>query len=66
MKNIILNHQPHQTDATTLAALLASLGQDKPGVALAINGQVVPRRHWPETELNEGDRLDLFSVIAGG
>ncbi|MBY5920282.1 sulfur carrier protein ThiS [Ferrimonas balearica] len=63
---IILNQQPQQVSAATVAELVANLGQDKPGVAVALNGQVVSKPRWGETPLNEGDTLDLFSVIAGG
>ncbi|MBY6185642.1 sulfur carrier protein ThiS [Marinobacter hydrocarbonoclasticus] len=63
---IILNQQPQEVTVDTVAELLASLGQDKPGVAVALNGQVVSKSRWGQTALNEGDALDLFSVIAGG
>ncbi len=36
------------------------------GVALAVNGQVVPQQAWPEYQLNEGDQIALFRAIAGG
>lgn len=64
--NIVLNQQPETVTETNVAAVVAALGQDKPGVAIALNGQVLSRRQWGDTELNEGDVLDLFSVIAGG
>lgn len=63
---IFLNQQAQEVSATTVAELVASLGQDKPGVAVALNGQVVSKPRWADTALNEGDTLDLFSVIAGG
>ncbi len=49
-----------------VAALLAQLDQDKPGVALALNQQILPRAQWTERSLQEGDALLLFQVIAGG
>ncbi|WP_297199826.1 sulfur carrier protein ThiS [uncultured Pluralibacter sp.] len=48
------------------AALLVELDHDKPGVALAINQQIVPRAQWAQHILQEGDALLLFQVIAGG
>lgn len=36
------------------------------GVAVALNGAVLPRSRWPETRLNDGDEIHLFTAIAGG
>ncbi len=36
------------------------------GLAVACNGEVVPRPQWSQQHLAEGDRLDLFSAVAGG
>lgn len=36
------------------------------GVAVACNGEVVPRHQWSQRSLSEGDRLDLFTAVAGG
>ncbi|MCS2146818.1 sulfur carrier protein ThiS [Scandinavium manionii] len=49
-----------------VAALLAQLDRDKPGVALALNQQILPRPQWAEHPLQEGDALLLFQAIAGG
>lgn len=49
-----------------VAALLTQLDRDKPGLALALNQQILPRAQWAEHPLQEGDALLLFQVIAGG
>lgn len=36
------------------------------GMAVACNGEVIPRHQWSQRPLAEGDRLDLFSAVAGG
>lgn len=36
------------------------------GLAVACNGDVVPRSLWSQRPLTDGDRLDLFSAVAGG
>ena len=53
-------------DALTVAALLAQLEQQQAGIALALNQQVLPRERWDHHLLQEGDRVLLFQVIAGG
>lgn len=49
-----------------LAALLSRLGWDKPGIALALNQQIVPQAQWADTLLQDGDSLLVFQAIAGG
>lgn len=36
------------------------------GLAIAHNQQVLNREQWPLIELQPGDRLTLFSIVAGG
>lgn len=50
----------------SVAALLRQLNQLKPGVALALNEQILPRERWEEKLVQDGDRILLFQVIAGG
>ncbi|HHQ4554653.1 TPA: sulfur carrier protein ThiS [Aeromonas veronii] len=50
----------------SVADLLAAQGVNPQGVAVALNGAVLPRGHWAETRLNDGDELHLFTAIAGG
>jgi sulfur carrier protein len=36
------------------------------GVAVAIDGAVVPRSEWERTELREGQRVEVVGAIQGG
>src|SRR5207302_4951392 len=54
------------TDALDVRTLLASRGVTEDAVALAINGEVVPKRKWPNVTLGDGDRVELVKVVAGG
>ncbi|GEC70245.1 MULTISPECIES: sulfur carrier protein ThiS [Raoultella] len=64
---IWFNDEPLRcADALTVAALLAQLEQQQAGIALALNQQVLPRERWDHHLLQEGDRVLLFQVIAGG
>ncbi|MEB5774441.1 sulfur carrier protein ThiS [Aeromonas caviae] len=49
-----------------LTELLAVQEIPPQGVAVALNGAVLPRSRWAETRLNDGDELHLFTAIAGG
>jgi sulfur carrier protein len=65
--HIQFNDEPMQCAAgVTVAALLDQLQQLKPGVALALNQQILPREQWDLQQVREGDRILLFQVIAGG
>lgn len=50
----------------SVADLLAAQGVNPQGVAVALNGAVLPRGRWAEIRLNDGDELHLFTAIAGG
>lgn len=64
---IRFNDEPMQcVSGLTVSALLEQLAQLKPGVALALNEQILPRERWDEQLVQEGDRILLFQVIAGG
>ena len=65
--NLSLNGQPVATDAATLQALLLAQGYDlATAFACAINNGFVPRTQWPERLLENGDRIDVITPIAGG
>jgi sulfur carrier protein len=54
--------------ARTVAALLAE--REVPttgrGVAVALNGAVVPRAHWATTALRAGDVVEIVRAMQGG
>jgi sulfur carrier protein len=50
----------------TLAALVEMLGMKADRVAVELNRDIVPRDRWPETPLNEGDRLEVVHFVGGG
>ena len=54
------------TAGQSVADLLAAQDVNPQGVAVALNGAVLPRGRWAETRLNDGDELYLFTAIAGG
>jgi len=64
---VTLNGERHEAaDGSTVASLIESLGADRRGVAVALGGEVVPRRRWADTELAEGDRVEVVAAIQGG
>jgi thiazole synthase len=65
---LIINQQTcdFPSDALDVPTLLASRGITEESVALAVNGEVVPKRRWPNVTLGDGDRVELVKVVAGG
>ena len=64
---ILFNDKPLQcADALTLSELLNELGQMKPGSALAVNQNIIPRDQWDHFAIQDGDTILLFQAIAGG
>ena len=35
-------------------------------VAVELNRNIVPREQWAETQLSEGDRLEIVHFVGGG
>jgi len=64
---ISLNGKRVATEASTLQALLLAQGYQLRGAfACAINNAFVPRPQWAERTLQNGDRIDVITPIAGG
>jgi sulfur carrier protein len=64
---IVVNGQPRQVAAsTTLELLLRQLEIPQRGVAVEINGQIVPRARHAEQFFAGGERLEIVSLVGGG
>ena len=65
---LIVNQQPCEFAAPHIdvPTLLQSRGIKATAVAVAINGEVVPRRKWDVVRLSDGDKIELVKVVAGG
>jgi sulfur carrier protein len=66
---VLINGEPQELESgATLAAAVARLSgaPEGRGVAAALDGEVVPRRAWADTELCEGARIELVVAVQGG
>ena len=66
---IFLNGQQSDArDGDTIAALLHTLdlAVDARGVAVAVNGEVVPRAGWSTFALAPGARVEVLTAMQGG
>lgn len=65
---IRLNGLSYRLDGGTLSDLLACQQVDpaRPGVAVAVNAAVVPRKLWSTVALNPGDEVEIVRPHSGG
>lgn len=66
---IFLNGNPHEDGAGETVAMVLSLlelGADARGVAVAVDGEVVPRAGWATFAIPEGARVEVLTAMQGG
>ncbi len=66
---IELNGEPVEiTDTATVAAAVEASGADRgaAGLAVALDGEVVPRGEWDRTRLADGQTVEVVAAIQGG
>jgi thiamine biosynthesis protein ThiS len=64
---IVLNGEEQQhAEGLSLATLVARLGMKPDRVAAELNREIIPRERWPQTELHDGDRLEIVHFVGGG
>ena len=69
MTTVTLNGRPRELprDATVEAAV-REVGAPEAGrgVAVAVDGEVVPRGRWSDTALREGQQIEVLHAVQGG
>ncbi len=63
---LTVNGAPRETQAETLADLIAGEDFGETRVATAINGAFVPARERSARRLEAGDRIEILSARQGG
>jgi thiamine biosynthesis protein ThiS len=66
MKLVINGGDRDFTAPLTLAGLVEQLGMKPDRVAVELNRDIVPRERWPQTDLSDGDRLEIVHFVGGG
>jgi sulfur carrier protein len=65
--NIFVNGESRDVEAgTTLAQLLEALKLDPRALAVELNLEVIPRGRHAQCTLQEGDRLEIVTLVGGG
>jgi sulfur carrier protein len=66
---IYLNGNPHDDGAgqtVTGVLRLLDLAKDARGVAVAVDGEVVPRAGWSTFAIPDGARVEVLTAMQGG
>jgi sulfur carrier protein len=66
---IYLNGNPHERGAgRTVAAVLEllDLPGDARGIAVAVDGEVIPRDGWSTYAIRDGARVEVLTAMQGG
>ena len=53
-------------DGVTIGALIDEEAPDRRGVAVAVDGQVVPRGSWDDRVVHEGTTIEIVGAVQGG
>ena len=51
---------------TRLPELLEQMGLNPRLLAVEYNGEILHRQFWQETEIAEGDKLEIVTIVGGG
>ena len=62
-----INGKPGElADDARVPDALTLLGVPQKGVAVAVDGAVVPRAAWADTVLTDGARVEVLTAVQGG
>ena len=69
MPEVVLNgRRTSLPDGATAADAVRASGapEEARGVAVALDGEVVPRAEWHSTPLADGGRVEILNAVQGG
>lgn len=62
----INGEQRELADGASVRDAVAALGAPESGIAVAVDGEVVPRAGWASAALADGARLEVLTAVQGG
>ena len=64
---IIINGQIKELSATTnLKDVITRFCKDSRRVISEVNGDIIKSSQWPNTPINDGDTIELVTLVGGG
>jgi sulfur carrier protein len=66
MKIIVNGVERETPEDSSVARVVSAVTALPSGVAVALNGEVVPRTDWTSTIVREADRVEVLTAVQGG
>jgi len=63
---LVLNGKEREVSSTQVEELVGELGLPLAAALVEHNGTALLRSEWPSTRLQDGDRLEIIRMVAGG
>jgi sulfur carrier protein len=63
---VIINGEQREIAASRVDALLSELEYEGTHFAIALNYDVLPRSRWAQTQLKNGDQIEIITPRQGG
>jgi sulfur carrier protein len=63
---IVLNGEERTIDSATISELVIELGYENKIIAVASNEVFVARRDYKDTEIQDGDDIEIVAPMQGG
>jgi sulfur carrier protein len=63
---LYVNGEARHTVPMPLPQFLKELGMNPRLVAVEYNGEILHRQFWDQTQLQQGDRLEVVTIVGGG
>jgi sulfur carrier protein len=65
--NVIVNGTPvNHAEGATLSDVVDAVTTAAQGIAVALNGTVVPRSGWTKTVVSDADQVEVLTAVQGG
>lgn len=65
--SVTVNGEAHRWDGPlSVDDLIGRLDLDRRGLAVAVNGEVVPRSTWADRPVVDGDQVEILTIAQGG
>jgi sulfur carrier protein len=67
MTTVTLNGELRELpEGATVETVVHDLGTPERGVAVAVDGEVVPRGDWASTRVRDGQQVEVLRAVQGG
>ena len=67
MLTVSINGEAVQLNSQmTIKELLLQQGQQNKRVAVAVNGEFIPRSQYAQTQISNNDEIDIVTAVGGG